>query len=53
MKRTKRFFILLLIVAALCALPVLASEIAAVYVGVLEVKELPESWNPMEETSES
>lgn len=53
MKRTKRFFMLLLIVAALCALPVLASEIAAVYVGVLEVKELPESWNPLEESAES
>lgn len=47
MKRTKRFLVLGLILAALVALPALASE--PEYVGLVSLEAMPENWNPLEE----
>ena len=55
MKQIKRFLALLLSFAVVCAVPVLAAEtesntLPPVYVGVQRLENIPESWNPLEET---
>ena len=50
--RMKRFLALLLIFAAVCAIPVPAAEpessLPPIYVGVQNLEHLPQSWNPLE-----
>ena len=55
MKQIKRFLALLLSFTVACAVPVLAAEtesntLPPIYVGVQRLENIPESWNPLEET---